>query len=71
MIFGQKSKLWSKIEMLIKHRNFGQTFKFWSKIEILVENRNFGQQNVIFVKNLKNHIFTRQTISNSADRNYV
>jgi len=36
--FGQKSKFWSKIEILVKNRNFGQ------KIEIVVKNRNFGQR---------------------------
>mgnify|MGYP006944997400 CR=1 FL=1 len=40
----------SKIEMLVKNRNFGQKFNFWSKIElfvktkILVKNRTFGQK---------------------------
>ena len=29
-----KSKYWSKIEILVKNRNFGQKSKFWSKIEI-------------------------------------
>ena len=29
--FGQKSKLWSKIEILVKNRNYGQKSKLWSK----------------------------------------
>ena len=37
-------KFCSKIEILIKNRNFGQKSKFWSKIKILVKNRNFGQK---------------------------
>jgi len=40
---GQKLKFWSKIEILVKNRNFAQKSIFWSKIEILVKNRNFGQ----------------------------
>jgi len=43
-IFWQKLKFWSKIEVLVKSRNFGQKSKFWSKIEILVKDRNFGQK---------------------------
>jgi len=42
--FGQKSKFWSKIQMLLKNRNLCQKSKIWSKIEILVKNRNFGQK---------------------------
>ena len=58
--FGQKSKFWSKIEILVKNLNFGQKLvenrnlvqnrnfirksKFYSKIEILFENRNFGEK---------------------------
>jgi len=30
----RKSKFWSKIEILVKNRNFGRNSKFWSKIEI-------------------------------------
>ena len=37
-------KFCSKIEILVKNRNFGQKSKFWSKIEILLKNRNFGQK---------------------------
>ena len=36
-------KFWSKIEILVKSRNFGQKSKFWSRVEILVKNQNFGQ----------------------------
>jgi len=39
-IFLQKSKFWSKIEILDKNRSFGRKSKFWTKIEVLVENRN-------------------------------
>jgi len=35
--FGQKSKFWSKIEILVKNRNFGQKNKIWSNIENLVK----------------------------------
>jgi len=42
--FGQKSKFWSKIQILVKNPNFGQKSKFWSKIQILVKNPNFGQK---------------------------
>ena len=37
----QKSKFWSKIEILVKNRNVGQKYKFRSKIEISVNNRIF------------------------------
>ena len=46
----EKSKFWSKIEILVKNRNFGQKSKFWSKIEILVksikcvENQDIAQK---------------------------
>ena len=40
----------SKIENLVKNRNFGQKSKFWSKIEILVKNRKFGQKVKIWAK---------------------
>ena len=42
--FGQKSKFWSKIEILAKNRNYGKKSKFWRKIEIFMENRNFGEK---------------------------
>ena len=48
--FGQKSKLWSKIEILVKNRNFSQKSNFLSKIEILVKNRNFGQKSNFWSK---------------------
>ena len=48
--FCQKSKFWSKIEILVKNHNFGQKSKFWSKIEILVKNRNFGQKSKFWSK---------------------
>ena len=45
--FNQKSKIWSKIEILVNNWTFGQKLKFWSKIEILVQhlvkNWKFGQ----------------------------
>ena len=47
-IFAQKyivwCNFWSKIEILIKNRNFGQKSKCWSKIEISVKNRKFFWQ---------------------------
>ena len=49
--FGQKSKLWSNIEIFVKNqkfwikiRNFGQKSIFWSNSEILVKNPYFGQK---------------------------
>jgi len=53
--FGQKSKFWSKIKILVKqskqilakikiflkNRNFVEKLKFWSKIEFFFKNRNF------------------------------
>jgi len=39
--FSQKSKFWSKIQVLIKNPNFDQKSKFWSKIDILGQNGNF------------------------------
>jgi len=39
--FGQKSKFWSKIQILVRTPNFGQKSKFWSKIQILAKNPNF------------------------------
>jgi len=46
----EKSKFCSKIEILVKNRNFGQKSKFCSKIEILVKNRNFGQKSKFLSK---------------------
>ena len=54
--FGQKSKFWSKIEILVKNRNFDQKSKFWLKvdfwlkIEILIRNRNFTQKSKFWSK---------------------
>jgi len=42
--FGLKSKLWLKIEILLKNKIF------WSKIEPFVKNRNFGQKSKILEK---------------------
>ena len=39
---GQKSKVWSKVEIMVKNRNFGQKVKLWSKIEISVKYWNYG-----------------------------
>jgi len=39
-----KLKFMSKIQILVKDRNFGQKSKFWSKIETLVKHQNFGQK---------------------------
>ena len=41
--FGQKSKFWSKIEVLAKSRGFGQKSTVWSEIEVLAKSRGFGQ----------------------------
>ena len=43
--FIQKSKCWSKIEILVKNQNFIQ------KIKVLVKNRNFIQKINVLVKN--------------------
>ena len=58
--FGQKSKFWSKIEILVKNWkflvknwNYGQKLKYWSKIEILVKNGNFWSKIEILVKKWK------------------
>ena len=40
-----------KIEMLVKNLNFGQKSKLFWKIEILVENRSFGQKSKLLFKN--------------------
>ena len=48
--FRQKSKLWLKIEILVKNRNFDAKSKFWSKIEILMQNLNFGQKSKFWCK---------------------
>jgi len=40
--FGQKSKIWPKIENLITNRNFYQKSKFWPKIEILAKKIGTG-----------------------------
>ena len=39
--FGQKSKFWSIIKMLVNNQNFGQKSKFWSIIKMLVKNTTF------------------------------
>jgi len=48
LIFGQKYKFWTKIEILDKNINFGQKSKFWTKIEILDKNRNFDQKSIFW-----------------------
>ena len=48
--FGQKSKFWSKIKVLVKNQSFGQKSKFWSKIEIWIKNRGFGQKLIVWSK---------------------
>ena len=35
--FDDKSKFWSKIEILVKNQNVAQKSKLWSKIEILLK----------------------------------
>jgi len=52
----QKPKFWSKIEILLKNRNFAQKSKLWSKtkfrsrIEILLKNRNLAQKSKLWSK---------------------
>ena len=49
--FRQKSKCWSKIQILVKNPNVGQNpnfpkkSKFWSKIQLFVKNQNLVKQN--------------------------
>ena len=42
--FGQRSKVWLNIEILVKKSNF------WSKIKILVNDRNFDQRSKFYSK---------------------
>jgi len=46
----QKSKFYSKIEILFKNRNFIQKSKFYSKIEILFKDLNFGPKSTFWSK---------------------
>ena len=39
----QKSKCWSKTQILVKNGHFGQKRWYWPKIEILVKYPNYGQ----------------------------
>ena len=61
----KKLNFWSKIESLVKNRNFGQKSKLWSNIEILVKNRNFGQRSKFWSKIelffIKNSIFDQKS----------
>jgi len=50
--FGQKSKFWPNIKILVKNRNFDE------KMEILVKNGNFGQKS----KLNRHFIFCLETI---------
>jgi len=34
--FGQKFKLWTRIEIFVKNRNFGQKSKFWSNLNLRI-----------------------------------
>jgi len=43
----KKSKLWSKLEILVEIRNFVQKSKFWSKNFSLIKNPNFGQKSKV------------------------
>jgi len=47
---GQKSKFFSKIEILVKNRNFGQKSKLWPKIEILVKKQNYDEKSTFCSK---------------------
>ena len=40
--FGQKSKCWSKIEILVKNRNFGRKSNFF--LQYFGQESNFGQK---------------------------
>jgi len=55
--FDQKSKIWSKIEILVKHLNiwlkivnFGQQSKVSSKIESFAKTRKFCQKSKVWSK---------------------
>ena len=43
--YGQKSKFWTKMQLLVKNPNVGQKCTFWSKISS--RNPNFTQQKKI------------------------
>ena len=59
--FSSKWKFWSKIEILVKNRNFSQKSKFWSNLKFLLNNLIFGQKSKYLTKMSR---LTRQTISN-------
>jgi len=40
--FGQSSKFWTKIKIIVKGQNFGQRSKFWSNFEKKVLDRTKG-----------------------------
>ena len=40
----------TKIELLVKNRNFGRKSNFWWKVEILVKNRIFGEKSKFWCK---------------------
>jgi len=48
--FGQKSKVWPKIESLAKNRKLSGKSKFWPKIKIWAKNRNFSQKSKFWPK---------------------
>ena len=67
---GQKSKFWSKTELLLKQsRILLKNQNFGLKIEILVKNQNFGQKSKYFskIKNLRQKI----KFSNSSLRHWL
>ena len=41
--FGQKSRPWTNIDILVTNRNFGQKSKSWSNNELLAKKHNFIQ----------------------------
>jgi len=45
--FGQKSKFWSKVQILVQNPKFRPKSKFWTKIQILLE-----QLNVAYFKDI-------------------
>ena len=56
--FGQKSKFWAKIDILVKNLSLVKKSKFWAKIDILVKNLSLVKKSKfrakidILVKNL-------------------
>jgi len=51
---GQKSKFWSKIEILAKNRNYGQKSKFWLKSKFWSKNKTLCKSFLVKIQIIKN-----------------